>query len=288
VFTYTGSTRQQQIARDAVDLFDFPWERMTHNLALEGKDTIEITWQDLTRYNQQVAHTRAAGDGGHSHIHIPVGGGQSATAHPIERVIEGRKRVLGLFYLPPYTRVVIETSLVSDPELAAEVIGCELAHAVDYHTFTPRDRWEIVNILHTDDLVAGADTSDGAVFHLDGHTCSWFDVGPYEAWVGEAFMETFVEAFGGITATMSLMHPTGPDQAAAVRQLLLPTEPDDPDPDTPEPVDHDADLEAAIAQAQAALRKYEDNRQPAKYVVVALRDLSQAADAWWRARGGRR
>lgn len=251
MWNLTGTTTQQALARSALAACDFPFELMRERLALEGKTSIEVAWEDLSRY--------ARASGGHYHTH---------GVHTVERVVDGRKRVLGLFYLPPHTRVVLDASLVSMPELAREVLLAEAAHAVDYHYMTPEHRRAVVNALHRDDLPVGADTSDGASFALDGHSCSWFDVGAYADWVGEAFMECFIESFApSVPVTIQLNHPTGPEQAAAVRAALLPVLPPIPDVTIP-PLTGDEG--AALAEA---LTRFLTRKGVPTY-------LRAAAEAW--------
>lgn len=204
-FFLSGTEQQRQICRDSLARCDFPFDRLMPSLVKEGRQSIRVEWADLSRYAAGLAHD-------HSHDDV---------AHPIERVVEGRRRVLGLFYLPPHTRIVLDNSLVGMPELASEVLLAEAAHAVDYHYMTPDMRRAFVNSVHTQQLAPGADVGDGVAFALDGHTCSWFDVGSYADWVGEAFMEGFVEAFApGQSVTISLNHPVGAEDRAVIRAAL--------------------------------------------------------------------
>jgi hypothetical protein len=129
--------------------------------------------------------------------------------------------VLGLAYYPPTLKVVLDSSLVNDPELAIEVMLAEGAHILDFVYLTNEHRVAIVNILHKDQLPRDYVVRDGVALGLDGHVCSWFDVGPYSAWVGEAFMEGFIEAFTTTHATISLNHPVSPEQAQAIRRVIL-------------------------------------------------------------------
>ena len=213
-FFLSGTEQQRQVCRDALARCDFPFDRLMPSLIKEGRQSIRVEWADLSRY--------AASDGlGHDHVHD-----DDAVAHPIERVVEGRRRVLGLFYLPPHTRILLDNSLLGMPELAGEVLLAEAAHAVDYHYMTPDMRRAFVNSVHTQQLAPGADVGDGVAFALDGHICSWFDVGSYADWVGEAFMEGFIEAFApSQSVTISLNHPVGPEDRAVIRVALAVDEP---------------------------------------------------------------
>ena len=213
IWNLQGTADQQALVQQALDLCDFPFERLAPSLQREGKSSIRVEWADLSRYSAARVH-----DDEHSHIADADG-----VAHPIERVIDGRRRVLGLFYLPPFTKVVLDNGLVSRPELAREVFLAEAAHAVDYHYMGADHRRGIVNLLHNEDLPPGHLVDDGIAFNLDGHICSWFDVGAYRDWVGEAFMEAFTEAFApSVTVTIALAHPVDRPQALAIRNLLVP------------------------------------------------------------------
>lgn len=217
-----GTYEQNLLVQDALARCDFPFERLAPSLQREGKSAIRVEWADLSRYNERAARAHEE-----EHSHVKDG---DAVAHPIERVIDGRRAVLGLFYLPPYTKVVLSNVLTSRPPLAHEVFLAEAAHAVDYHYMTSEHRRAIVNLLHHDQLSSTHPVDDGVAFHLDAHVCSWFDVGAYRDWVGEAFMEAFIEAFAHqVKVTIALGHPTGLEQAAAIRDLLLGVEPE-PDP----------------------------------------------------------
>jgi hypothetical protein len=212
IWDLRGTPAQNQLVLDALDVCDFPFDHLRPSLLTEGRQLIAVEWADLSRYS---AVTKSAGE--HSHVHD-----QHGVAHPVERVVDGRLAVLGLFYLPPHTRVVLDSSLQAQPRLAMEVFLAEAAHAVDYHYMTTEHRRQIVNTLHRDNLPADASVADGAAFQLDGHTCSWFDVGPYRMWVGEAFMEAFIEAWApSVTVTIELGHPVTPEMAQTIRRALV-------------------------------------------------------------------
>ncbi len=208
MWNLTGATSQNSLVQQAIDRCDFDFTKCLPSLAREGKDSVRVEWADLSRY--------AAGDGeGHEHVHDG-----EAVAHPIERDVEGRMRVLGLFYLPPYTKIVLDLGLEQSPVLAQEVFLAEGAHCVDYHYMDSEMRRLFTNSVHTQQLPPGADTSDGVAFNLDGHTCSWFDVNSYGWWTGEAFMEGFIEATSDVPVTINLNHPVGPEDRAVIRQFL--------------------------------------------------------------------
>lgn len=217
LFALRGTPSQNAIVADALARCDFPFELLAPSLAAEGKQAVAVEWADLS------ARTRAAGGGDHDHDEPH---GHADGVHSIERVVDGRRRVLGLFYLPPYTRVVLDVGLEQAPQLAMEVFLAEAAHAVDYHWMVPAGwmRRAVWNALHSIPGREGSPVPEsGDVDH--GH--SWFDgPGGYATWVGEAFMEAFVEAFAPtVPVTIQLDHPVSPDKAVLVREALLPAPP---------------------------------------------------------------
>lgn len=212
VFDIRGDVRQTELVRSALAVCDFPWELLEPSLRAEGRSAVTVTFDDLSRF--QVA----GADHGQAHDHADG-------AHTIEREIEGRRAVLGLFYLPPHTKIVLERRLVDHPDLLREVFVAEAAHLVDYHWIVPARptaRAAIWNALHADHH----DVDPGAVLPESGdigHGHSWFD-GPagYATWVGEALMEAFARAFApSVPVTMSMAHPTSAAAAAEIRAALL-------------------------------------------------------------------
>lgn len=219
IWDLRGTDRQNDLVQRALDACDFPFDLLRPSLAAEGKTSIAVEWADLSRYYHGVAV--------HEH---------DAGAHTIERELDGRMRVLGLFYLPPYTRVLLDSSLVNHPVLAQEVFLAEGAHAVDYHWMAHSEhmRRAVWNALHPDeqDVAEGAHVPEsGDVDH--GH--SWFDgPGGYSTWVGEAFMEAFIRVFAPtIPVTIQLAHPVPTQAAAAIRAALLPEPEPEPEPQGP-------------------------------------------------------
>jgi hypothetical protein len=108
----------------------------------------------------------------------------------------------GLYWLSG--RIEVERT-IDNPEFLAEVLLSEVAHAVDMFTLTPADRLSLAATWHP----SGPDE----------HT--WFDSGPYETWVGEAFMGLFVAAFSDVPVTMTgfAHHPLTPETVALLRSL---------------------------------------------------------------------
>lgn len=266
MFTTTGTAVQRLIIEEAIRLCDFPFDKLLPSLQKEGKQSIAVSWEDLSRYNNTaaVAHEIRAHDNEHAHSgghHMKVDGMEVS---PVIREIDGRSRVLGLFYLPPHTRIVLDSGLAGDAPLAREVFLAEGAHAVDYHYMTNNHRLAVWNALHQ---LPGDRLPEGTTVHESGdldHGHSWFDgPGGYNTWVGEAFMEAFVRAFAPtVRVTISLSHPVSLTAAAAIRKALLPPEPPAKDP--------------ALCEAlRAALKRFLATR----YVPAYLR---KAAEAWLR------
>ncbi len=210
IWNLQGTENQQRIAREGLAVCDFPFHRLAPQLRSEvGRDSIPVEWADLSRY----AATSTAGEA-HAHVHE-----DGDTAHPIERVVEGRRRVLGLAWYSG--KVSLELSLEQDERLAHEVLLAEGAHMVDFFYMTDAHRRAVVNALHRDQLPDNTPVVDGQPLGLDGHECGWFEVGPYGMWVGEAFMEGFIESFSPVKVTIQLGHPVSPVQAAYIRRALL-------------------------------------------------------------------
>lgn len=221
IWNLAGTEQQNDLIRQALAACDFPFDLMSPSLGREGKKAINVGWQDLSRYNH----------GAENHEH-------EEGAHTVVREVDGRKRVLGLFYLPPYTKVVLDQSLTGNPALAKEVFLAEAAHAVDYHWMTSNEgmRLAVWNAVHDDagDLADGAHVPESGDL---GHGHSWFD-GPagYNTWVGEAFMEAFIRAFApSVPVTIQLDHRVSAQAAAEIRAALLPAQPEpEPEPEIQE------------------------------------------------------
>jgi hypothetical protein len=211
IWNLQGTQAQQRIVRDALASCDFPFERLAPQLRSEaGRDSIPVEWADLSRY----AASNEAAPGEHIHVHE-----HGDTGHPIERVVGGRARVLGLAWYSG--RVTLDLSLERDPRLAAEVFLAEGAHMVDFFYMTDQHRRAIVNTLHHDQLPDNHPIIDGQPLGLDGHECGWFDVGPYGMWVGESLMEALIESFLNVKVTIQLGHPVSPVAASYIRRVLL-------------------------------------------------------------------
>lgn len=188
-FDVAGTPAQRALVERALARCDYPFAALPGN-------PIPVGWADLSR------------------------AAAAALAVPVERDVDGRRRVLGLYYPPPYERILLDVSLEADPDLAAEVLLAEAAHAVDYRQLRPRGlRRAVWDALHPDQPPLTVEPPEsGDVAH--GH--SWFD-GPagYETWVGEAFMAAFVRAFSDVPDTFASAHPVSAAVAAEVRRVLL-------------------------------------------------------------------
>lgn len=207
IWDLQGTEQQNLLVQRALDACDFPFDLLRPSLEREGKQSIAVEWADLSRYTH----------GADSHEHADE-------AHTVSREVDGRMRVLGLFYLPPHTKVVLDSSLVNHPVLAQEVFLAEGAHAVDYHYMVERGlRRHVWNALHIDDHDLDLDAIVPEAGDI-GHGHSWFDgPGGYSTWAGEAFMEAFTRAFApSIPVTIQLAHPVSAEAAAEIRAALLP------------------------------------------------------------------
>lgn len=191
-----GTSVQQSIVQDALAACDFPFERLAEKLkATTGRTSIPVEWADLSRYSSAASYANAAA-GGHVHIHE-----NGDTGHPIAY----RQQVLGLAWYSG--KVSLDLSLVANPPLAQEVFLSEGAHMVDFFYMSEAERSAL--IAHWDPA--------------DDPNVDWFDAGPYETWMGEAFMGLFVKAFAPrvpVTLTQ-FTHKVTPELASKTRSLLL-------------------------------------------------------------------
>lgn len=234
VWNLKGTEQQNKIIEEALRKCDFPFELLLTSLKTEGKSAINVEWQDLT--SRSISHvaleSAARGHGNSDHGH---------SAH----VLEGRERVLGLFYLPPHTRILLDIALTNNSTLAQEVFLSEAAHAVDYHYMTNAMRstyWNAIHPPHEDLNQEITVTESGDLHH--GH--SWFD-GPsgYGTWVGESWMEGFVKSFApSIPVTIKLGHAVPNEAVPIIRASLLPAV---APPVLPVPVYTQEEMELAVA-----------------------------------------
>lgn len=221
IFDYQGTSSQRALAREAMEVrCDFPWDRLLPGLQRQtGRTSIPIDWQDLSRYGQaQAARAHKTAD---PVIVDPVTGDKAWT-------IEYRHRVLGLAWYSG--RVTLEVTLEQDPTLAGEVLLSEGAHMWDFFGMTDDDRIAVWNAVHPPDqqIAPGTNIEDGVDL---GHGHGWFDVAGYYAWVGEALMGLFVEAFSDYPVTIAFQHAVTADAARKVRELVYPPAPE-PEPPT--------------------------------------------------------
>lgn len=121
-----------------------------------------------------------------------------------------RERVLGLAWYSG--KISIEQSLVNDPVLAQEVILAEAAHMVDFFWLNDEQRTSLIKAFHS------GQPED---------THEWFDVGPYDTWIGEAWMGAFIVTYSDLSDSMGMMHVAS---AVDVRAILEPQEEPAPEP----------------------------------------------------------
>jgi hypothetical protein len=188
------------------------------------------------RLRARATGARAHDDQDHHHdpvadetvtTHTHVSDAEGNVGHPIERVVEGRSRILGLAWYSG--EVSLDLSLESDPELAAEVLASEGAHMIDFFWlhYNPTAYVALWNALHpgTAQDVTGPIPEEGHV----GHGHGWFDSGGYYTWVGESFMGAVVAAFSDLPLTIEFEHPPTAESTAWLRQAFpLPTLPEPP------------------------------------------------------------
>jgi hypothetical protein len=163
-----------------------------------GRDHIPTQLSDLSRYGARAAS--AAGEHSHDHGHD----------HDEVHVLEARHRVLGLFWTD--YRIEIDYFVVDEPDLAAEVLWSEAAHAIDQAMLTDAQRAEIVAALHPEGP--------------DEHT--WWerpgeDYGAaYNRLIGESAMQIVVEVYTPLKATINLHHEVTPHVLDVARRILTP------------------------------------------------------------------
>jgi hypothetical protein len=185
---------QADVLVSAIDAGSFPWSKLVPGILRDvGRDHIPTQLSDLSRYG-----ARAAGEHSHDHSHD----------HDEVHVLEARGRVLGLFWTD--YRIEIDYFVVDEPDLAAEVLWSEAAHAIDQAMLTDPQRFEIIDALHPEGP--------------DEHT--WWEKldygGEYSTLLGEAWMEVVVEAYTPLTATINLHHEITPHVLDVARRILTP------------------------------------------------------------------
>lgn len=203
-----GTLSQQAVVATAIARSNFPWDILLPGLqAKTGRTKIPCDWMDLSRWN--ASHADANG--------LPHAHGDEA--HTIEREIDERQRVLGLAWYAG--RVTLDLSLEHNPELAGEVFLSEAAHMADFFYMTDEHRRRIWNAFHPNDPPIQPGQSFGDGVHI-GHNHSWFDVGSYRSWVGEAFMGAFTKAYSDFPVTIPFDHPVSPDVIRTTQDTLTP------------------------------------------------------------------
>lgn len=237
-----GTPEQVEALHLALQHCTFPWE----NYDLER--VVPVDFADLSRFVQVAGNvspdtTGAIAVVGPNEDH-PISGTPTSHHHDHERgadPLEVRGRILGLAYYSG--RIEVDISLTG--EFLAEVLLSELAHMIDFFGMVDRDRIEIWNAVHagtTLDLPDDYDVNDGIVLgNVPGHDHSWFDIGVYYSWVGEAWMGLFVRSWSDITVTIDFPdHPPSDDAVERIRQWFTPYVPPIPptpdEPIQPEPI----------------------------------------------------
>jgi hypothetical protein len=226
-FDPQGTPEQQAIIDEALARTTFPFPDC------DLGRVIPVEWADLSRHRTL---TGAGGAGwsalehpgaisGYPHVHPIVGTPHSHHHDPDDPngadPLEVRGRVLGLAYYSG--KVAIDSSLEDDPEVAGEVFLSEAAHMIDFFCMEDDGRVAIWNALHAledEDLPLATSVEDAVA--LD-HDHSWFDVGGYYSWVGEAWMGLFVRAWSDFAVTIDFPdHPPTDEAVAAVRRWFTP------------------------------------------------------------------
>jgi hypothetical protein len=205
VWQLQGSPNQQAIVAAALDRCTFPFDVMRPGLRTKmGRESIPVEWADLSHY------AAALGQEAHPHVH-----GDTDEAH----IVATRSRVLGLAWYSG--KVTLDLSLERDPTLAGEVFLSEGAHMLDFFWFTNEHRAAIWNALHLSHERIEADTHVGDGADL-GHGHSWFDIGEYRTWVGEAWMGLFTLAYSDFPVTIPFDHPPTQSAVEETRAALTP------------------------------------------------------------------
>jgi hypothetical protein len=192
-WTITGTTRQQEIAREAFARIKFPFDRLTR---LPGRP--ELGWRDLNSGSYAVAAEEKARhhEGHHDTEDKP---------DALEGEVDGRRWVMGVIYTQS-GRIYLDVRLERSPELAMAVVGAEIAHAVDF--FLPM-----------------TDAMRGELLRLWGKPgTTWWEVADYGSEYfrlgGEAFMGEFVKAYSDLPFDSTpFLHDAGVEPAD-VRRIL--------------------------------------------------------------------
>lgn len=195
MFDLSGLTdNQRRIIQEALDACNFPFQELNR--------TIPVEFADLSRY----AAVLDEAEEGHAHIHE-----DGDTGHPIERVIEGRRRVLGLAWYSG--KVSVDSSLEQDEPLAQEVFLAEGAHMVDFFYMTEDHRKKLYAVYHDGD----ERPHDHGWFEETGNQDYW-------SWVGESFMGGFIRAYAPtVPVTLdNFIHKSPPEIGPKIREVLTP------------------------------------------------------------------
>lgn len=195
-FNLTGTLRQQEIVKQALDAIKFPWEK----LKLPNRYT-EIGWRDLN--TGLFGHTAKLHQGEHPDA-------EKKETEPLYGQVEGRKYILGVFY-PMTGRIYVDNQLVDYPEIAQSTVSAEIAHSVDeFLPLTVQQRNQIMELLHPEGP--------------DDHT--WWEKSNYGeeyfSLVGESFMILFTYAYSDLPFgnANDFEHAGHPSMGPAIRKII--------------------------------------------------------------------
>jgi hypothetical protein len=225
VFNLTGTEKQQQIVKDALDAIKFPFERLKFrrgtatigwanlngqalNSGLpqnaevpveEIKATIEeavpLTEEHLTAYPEDVKVVEEQLENPRPHRHheehhepeTEAGHSSDPTRfEPLMGRLNGREYILGVFY--PYSGdIYIDNLLVNYPSYAQTTVSAEVAHGVD--EFLPMNSTHREQIMM---LVNGGTVGDLTWWEKVDYGSEYYNL------VGETFMILFTYAYSDL------------------------------------------------------------------------------------------
>lgn len=213
IWELQGTDQQKAIVQEAIRRCNFPFEVMQPQLRSEvNREAIPVEWADLSRWGGTAMRHFGGQHDRHDHEHDQEHEANWSHVHTEgAHGVAFRERVLGLAWYSG--KVSLDISMESNPALAMEVFLAEGAHMVDFFFMENRHRVAVWNALHHSDSSAQLSPDTNITDGLDlGHGHSWFDVGGYYSWVGEAWMGLFIKAYSDLPVTIPFDHP--PDYEA--------------------------------------------------------------------------